>query len=88
MNEKELLYQVINREVSNLLGAFNPAFRMFSSTVSSYLINLIDPYVDAFINPDGNINTRAANKFLKQEVNEKIDTFMKKFEEESSNGKV
>ena len=84
MNEKELLYQVINREVSNLISSFNPAFRMFSSTITTYLINFIDPYVDAFTNNDGNINTKAANQFIKQEVSDKVDAFMKKFEAESA----
>lgn len=91
MTEKELLYQVISREVSNLLGGLNPTFRMFSSTVTNYIINFLDPYVDAFMNNDGELNTKAATGFVKQEMNEKIEAFMKKFEAESEanyNGKM
>lgn len=83
MSEKELLFQVLNREISNFLNSLNPAFRVFSSTITNYLMNFIDPYVDAFTNNDGEINTRAAKSFVKEEVNEKVEAFMKKFEAES-----
>ena len=83
MTEKELLYQVLNREVINLVNSLNPAFRVFSSTITNYLINFIDPYVDAFTNIDGNINTKAAAGYIKEEVSEKVEAFMKKFEEET-----
>lgn len=86
MNEKDLFYQVLSREVSNFLGSINPAFRMFSSTVTNYLINFIEPYVNAFTNIDGEINTKAASKFVEQEVSEKVKAFIDKFEAES-NGK-
>ena len=91
MTEKDLLYQVLNREISNFLSSINPAFRMFSTTVTTYLMNFIDPYVDAFTNTDGEINTKAAKGFIKQEVNSKVEEFMKKFEAESNsnyNGKM
>lgn len=84
MNEKELLYQVLNREISNILGRMNPAFRMFSSTIATYIINFLDPYVDAFTSPEGDINTKAAKGFIKEEVNAKVEAFMKKFEAESN----
>lgn len=88
--EKELLQQVLNREISNMLSNINPAFRMFSSTITNYLMNFIDPYVDAFTNSDGELNTKAASGFIKQEVSEKVEAFMKKFEAEASlnNGKM
>lgn len=83
MSEKDLLYQFLNREISNFLGAINPAFRMFSSTVTNYLMDFIDPYVTAFTNNDGEINKKAAKGFIKEEVNAKVEAFMKKFESES-----
>lgn len=91
MSEKELLYQVLNREISNFLSSINPAFRMFSTTVTSYIMNFIDPYIDAFTNNDGELNTRAAKGFIQEEVNAKVEAFMKKFEAESNlkhNGKM
>jgi hypothetical protein len=89
-SEKDILQQVLNREISNLLTNINPAFRMFSSTITNYLMDFIDPYVDAFTNSDGELNTKAASGFVKQEVNEKVEAFMKKFEAETNltNGKM
>jgi hypothetical protein len=85
MSEKELLYQVISREVDNILGSINPALRMFNNVATNYVISIIEPYVDAFIANDKNnrIDTDAARKFVKNEVSEKVDSFMKKFKEES-----
>jgi hypothetical protein len=85
MSEKELLYQVISREVENILGSINPAFRMFNNVAVNYVISIIDPYVDAFIanDKDHKINTEMVGGFLKDEVNSKVDNFMKKFREEN-----
>lgn len=86
MSEKELLYQVISREVENMLGSINPAFRMFNNVAVNYVINIIDPYIDAFIanDKDHKINTDAVGSFLKTEINEKVDNFMKNFKEENN----
>ena len=78
MSEKELLFQILNREVSNIISSINPAFRMFSTSITNYIINFIEPYVNAFTNTDGEINKKAAEGFIKQEVNEKVEAFMKK----------
>lgn len=90
MTDKELLYQMMNRSISNALGNINPTFKMFSSTLTKYAINFIDPYVDAFMSPDsGEINTKAAAAYAKEEVNKKIEDFMKKFDSEmKDNGKM
>jgi hypothetical protein len=83
MTERELLYQMLSREVSNILGSINPTFRMFSDMATNYLIQIIDPYVSAFTSNGENLNPKVVSSFAKQEINEKIDKFMKKFEEES-----
>lgn len=83
MNDKELLYQIINREVSNVLIQINPTLALFSNTATNYIINFIDPYVTAFLAGGEKINTQAAGAFVKEEVNEKVDAFIKKFESES-----
>jgi hypothetical protein len=86
MSEKELLAQMLNRYIGNILGSFNPAFRMFSSTVTNSLMDMVEPYLNAFTNPDTNkINTKAAGAYLKEETNKKIEDFMKRFEEQSKN---
>jgi hypothetical protein len=81
MTDKELLHQMLQREVVNLIESAAPQFRMFSGIASDYVFNLIEPYVDAFLSPDdGSLNKKAATAFLKQETNEKIDRFLKDFE--------
>ena len=85
MSDKELLYQIVNREVSNILSGINPAFRVFSQSISNYLIEIVDSYVDAFTNDDGKIMTNAAREYLKDETNKKIDEYIKKFENDSEN---
>jgi hypothetical protein len=81
MTDKELLYQMLKREIGNLIESTIPQFRMFSGVASNYVIELIDPYVDAFLSQDdGTLNQKAAGTFLKQETNEKIEKFLKEFE--------
>jgi hypothetical protein len=81
MGDKELLYQMLQREVSSIISSFAPQLKMFSNVASNYVIDIIDPYVSAFLSPDdGKLNTNAATEFLKQETNEKINKFLKDFE--------
>jgi hypothetical protein len=82
MTDKEILYQMLQREVNSLINAVLPQFKMFSGTATNYIIDIIDPYVSAFLSPDdGSLNKKAAGEFLKQETNEKINKFLKDFEE-------
>jgi hypothetical protein len=83
MTDKELLRQMLQREIVNLVENAAPQFRMFSGVAANFVFDYIEPYVDAFLSPDdGALNKRAAGAFLKQETNEKIDKFLKEFEEE------
>lgn len=83
-NDKELLAQILGREIDNILGRVSPAFRMFTPTVTGAVMNFIDPYIDAFMSPDEKtINTKAATGYLKEEAARKIEDFMKRFEAES-----
>jgi hypothetical protein len=66
MTDKELLYQMLDREVKNIIDIAAPQFRMFSGTATNYIISLIDPYVDAFLSPaDGSLNKRGGRSILK-----------------------
>jgi hypothetical protein len=85
MSEKEILYQMLSREISNILVGVNPAFGMFTNVATNYVINMIDPYVEAFLSAGSNINTNAAGSFIKEEINTKVDEFMKKFEAMKNN---
>jgi hypothetical protein len=83
MTDKELLKQMLQREIVNLVESAAPQFKMFSGVAANFVFEYIEPYVDAFLSPDdGALNKRAAGAFLKQETNEKIDKFLKEFEEE------
>jgi hypothetical protein len=83
MTDKELLRQMLQREIVNLVENAAPQFKMFSGVAANFVFEYIEPYVDAFLSPDdGALNKRAAGAFLKQETNEKIDKFLKEFEEE------
>jgi hypothetical protein len=83
MTDKELLRQMLQREIVNLVENAAPQFKMFSGVAANFVFDYIEPYVDAFLSPDdGALNKRAAGAFLKQETNEKIDKFLKEFEEE------
>jgi hypothetical protein len=66
MNDKELLYQMLQREIINILEGVAPQFKMFSGVATNYVIELIDPYVTAFLSPDdGTLNKKAARCILK-----------------------
>lgn len=83
MSDKEILYQMLSREIDNLLSR-NPMFRMFSGPISNWVITTIDPYVDAFYMGTQNLNTDAASSFVKKEIDSKIDNFIAKFKEEQT----
>ena len=82
MTDKEILYQMLEREIRNILNIINPTLSVFSGTATKYDINYIDPYVDAFMDDGSNIQTAAASEFVKQEVNDKIKDFITKFNSE------
>jgi hypothetical protein len=82
MTDKEILYQMLQREINSLLESAAPQFKIFSGAATKYIIDLVDPYVSAFLSPDdGSLNEKAASEFLKQETSEKINKFLKEFEE-------
>ena len=72
---------MLSREIENMLSG-NPMFRMFSGPISNWVISYIDPYVDAFYMGTQNLNTDAAEKFVKQEIDSKVSEFVSKFKEE------
>lgn len=81
--EKELLFQVLDREVDNFLYKISPIAGMMAPNVKAYLHEFVSPYIDAFLIPPEKkkLNTEAASEFTKEEVNDKIASFLKKFEE-------
>jgi hypothetical protein len=89
MDERELLRQMIQRNINNVLNSFSPGLRMFSGNLTNYTMEFLEPYISGFTNPSTqHINTKAATAFLKDETNKKIEEFMKKFEDELGNEKL
>jgi hypothetical protein len=87
MNDKELFFQILNREIDNFLGNFSPIVHMMSGSIKNYVFSFVEPYIDAFLSPQGQkLNTDAINSFVKDEVNTKVSNFLKKFEKEKSGG--
>ena len=84
MDDKELIYQFVGREVGNVLAAINPSLRMFTPMLMNTIKLYVDPYLDMFISPDtSKLNTKAAEGFLKEETGKRIEDFLKRFEAES-----
>ncbi len=81
MEDKEILFQMIFREVDKILANFNPAVRLMAEPIKGFVYNFLDPYVSAFFNlGTTNINTEAASTFIQQEATNKIADFVKDFE--------
>lgn len=83
MTEKEIFYNILGREIDNLLSA-NPSLAFFSGVVKKWVFNYIDPYVNLFMEGD-RIQTDMATAFIEDEMSNKIKKFKQKFEEEIKN---
>lgn len=81
-SDKEILFQMLNREVDNILMNFGPFGNLAAGPVKKYLYEMVSPYVDAFLNSNESLNTSAATEFTKEQVNDKVDAFLKKFNAE------
>lgn len=78
-NDKQILYNMISREVENIVSNISPRLGVFSGTLANYIIKYIDPYVDMFFMGSDSLNTDAAGKFVSTEVNSRIQNFIKDF---------
>jgi hypothetical protein len=86
MSDKDLFFQLLEREIDNLVRGFGPWGSLVSQPVKNAMFKFIDPYIDAFFIGDSTkINSRAASAFLKSEINEKIEKFVRNFEDERNN---
>jgi hypothetical protein len=85
MTEKELIYQFLGREISNILTTFSPTLSIFAPAVMNFVKSYCDPYLDLFISPDtSKLNTEAVGGFLKEETGKRIEDFLKRYEAEST----
>ena len=83
MNDKQILYNMIERYIDNILLR-NPSLNMFSGPIKKWVINYIDPYVNLFIEDDA-LQVDMAGSFVEQELTDKIDIFKKSFKENKKN---
>jgi hypothetical protein len=66
ISDKELLKQMLQREIVNLVETAAPQFKMFSGVAANFVYEYIEPYVDAFLSPDdGSLNKKAARSIFK-----------------------
>lgn len=77
-SDKDILYSMVRREISNLLRGI-PIFSAFEGTISSFVIQWIDPYISAFIGDDNQINTEQLSAFVSEEVTNKIKDFKERY---------
>lgn len=85
MTDKDLLYQMLDREIDNFINRANPMLSLMAGPIKNFVFNFIDPYVDAFMGGDPKgFNPKAVEGYLKEEVNEKVSNFMKKYEAEKN----
>jgi hypothetical protein len=78
ISDKDILYSMVRREISNLLQGI-PIFSAFEGTISSFVIQWIDPYISAFIGDDNQINTEQLSAFVSEEVTNKINEFKERY---------
>mgnify|MGYP006356930241 FL=1 len=78
ISDKDILYSMVRREISNLLQGI-PIFAAFEGTISSLVIQWIDPYISAFIGDDNQINTEQLSAFVSEEVTNKINEFKERY---------
>lgn len=78
ISDKDILYSMVRREISNLLRGI-PIFSAFEGTISSFVIQWMDPYISAFIGDDNQINTEQLSAFVSEEVTNKINEFKERY---------
>lgn len=78
ISDKDILYSMIKREVSNLLKGI-PIFAPFEGTINSFVVQLIDPYINAFIGDDNRIDSEQLSAFVSEEALNKISRFKEKY---------
>ena len=81
ITDRDILNQMIDRGVKNIIECYYPQFSFLSGYASNLLMDFIDPYLEVLTN-GGTFNTSIAKAYAKKEINDKIDDFIKTFEEE------
>lgn len=78
-NDKEILYNMLGREIDNLLGYGSP-LAMFSEPIKKFIFAKIDPYVSFFF-VDDKFEVNMATDYAKEEITERLNNFKQKYNE-------
>ena len=81
-NDKAILYSMLEREISNALRSLPPIFSMFEGTITTAVIQWIDPYVSAFVKPNKEIDAEELSTFVSEEAINRINNFKEKYRKE------
>ena len=85
--DKQVLYNVIEREVHNIVSNF-PLLSMFEGTITNYICAYIDPYINAFIEgPNQRLDIEQLSSFTQAEVSDKIARFKESYKQEVNKGR-
>lgn len=79
-SDKEILYNVIAREVHNLVQGV-PVLGLFENAIVNHIIKFIEPYVSAFMEGD-TLDIEQLTSFTSHEVDSKIAEFKKSYQKE------
>lgn len=84
--EKEIFYNILHREVDNLL-AKTPLFWTFRNSIFQLLVNYIDPYVNILMGND-KLDIDMTADFAKEEINKKIERFKQEYKDKINENKT
>lgn len=76
--EISLFYQMLDREIDNLITSLAPQLSSFSGIAKQKVHGYVDPYVQCFLGSDGKVDTDTASEFAKQKVTSEIEAFRAK----------
>lgn len=79
MDDKTILFNMIDRSIDNFLCGY-PVLSVFSGYIKRTIFNFLSPYVDMFTEGT-KIDTDVAANFISNEMQEKIKSFKKNYEE-------
>ena len=82
MSEKELIKQYLSREIDNFITMLVPNLAIFSGPIKNYILNYLDPYIELFFTDGQSLNTDMVREFTTQEMTNKINNFIDKYEKE------
>lgn len=79
MNDKEILYNILGREIDNLI-AKSPVLYLFKDNIKNWVFSYIEPYTNFFMQGE-KLDVEMASSFAEEELKNKLSAFKAKFKE-------